>query len=100
MVRGDHLGCILKAEQKERKGAGRDLSGLEPLPRSRRREPLFTINNPILGVQWWGGEMKGKFSFHLLRCRKGRSNDPRCLTVVGPKVEQNLLILNTSLDEA
>lgn len=44
--------------------------------------------------------MKGKFSFHLLRCRKGRSNDPRCLTVVGPKVEQNLLILNTSLDEA
>lgn len=44
--------------------------------------------------------MKGKFSFHLLRCRKGRGNDPRCLTVVGPKVEQNLLILNTSLDEA
>lgn len=44
--------------------------------------------------------MKGKFSFHLLRCRKGRGNDPRCLTVVGPKVKQNLLILNTSLNEA
>jgi hypothetical protein len=35
MVRGDHLGCILKAEQKERKGAGRD-----PKIRGRKQKTL------------------------------------------------------------
>lgn len=40
------------------------MSSVEPLLRSRRREPpLLTTNYPALGVQWWGGEIKGKFKF-------------------------------------
>lgn len=87
-------GSVGKTSRGSERGFGRDLSGLEPLPRSRRREQLFTTNHSILGVQGWGGEIERKFNFHLLWCRKGRGKDSRCLTVVGPKVKQNVFILN------